>query len=129
MKAGKIVDGLYKLRAQRLLLEKKVEELKAKETAHKALLLVDLPALGLESASGKLATASLQANLVPQILNAAADWPLLYKYIQKHGSFEMLHKRLSAEPFQERWAAGEQVPGVSAVRVVSISLTARKAKT
>ena len=128
MKAGKIVDDLYKLRAQRLLLEKKVDELKAKETAHKKLLMIDLPALGLESASGKLATASLQANLVPQILDAAKDWPLLYAYINKHHSYEMLHKRLSTEPFQERWAAGETVPGVACVKVISVSLTKRKAK-
>ena len=129
MKPGQLIDKLYKLRAQRLELEADAKLLKKQESALKALILVELPRLNLDAAAGKIASASLSSIWVPQILDAAADWPLLYKYIQKHGSFEMLHKRLSAEPFQERWAAGEQVPGVSAVRVVSISLTARKAKT
>lgn len=129
MKPGALVDKLYALRAQRLEVEQQVKELKKKESALKALILVELPRLGLDAASGKAATASLSPIWVPEIMNAETGWPLLYAYIQKHGTFEMLHKRLSSEPFQERWAAGETVPGVSRIKVINLNLSARKART
>ena len=128
MKPGKLVDDLYTLRAKRLLMEKEVLVLKAKETAIKNLLFVDLPALGLDAASGKIASASIKPILVPEIMDAEKDWPKLYKYIQKHGTFEMLHKRLTAEPFLERYALGETVPGVAIVTVMKLNLSKKGVK-
>lgn len=126
MKAGKLIDDLYTLRAKRKVLEHQVEGLKAKETAIKNLLFIDLPALGLDAASGKIATASIKPILVPEIMSAERDWPLLYAYIQKHGTFEMLHKRITSEPFLERLAHGEKVPGITIVKHMKLNLSARK---
>ena len=126
MEPGTLIDQLYAARSKRLKLEQQVKEAKKKEAATKDLIFAEFDRLKLETAGGKKASASSKWIEVPEVIDAEKDWPKLWAYIQKHGTFEMLHKRLSAEPFQERHARGESVPGVTMVKVRKLNLTARK---
>lgn len=125
VKPGDVIDQLFCMREERLGLEREVESMKKDEKELKSLLLIILPGAALDGAMGKLATVSIQKSVVPVIATAEGDWPALYAYIHKHKAYEMLQKRLSPEPFRERWAAKEAIPGVRPFVVEKLSLTKR----
>lgn len=116
---GSKVDAFYKARAKRLDAEKKIEDMKKTEAALKEEILRDLTAAGLEKASGKLTTASITTNLIPQI----ADPTAFYAHILSTGEVDLLEKRPSRSACQARWERGENVPGIEQLSRVDLSFT------
>jgi len=51
------------------------------------------------------------------------DWPALYEYIQRTGSFEFLHKRLSTLAIKEHVEAGEDIPGIGFTTVYKLTVS------
>lgn len=116
---GTAVDRVYKLRAKRLLIEKKVEELKKQEAEAKDEIIRELAANRLESATGKTCTASISKNTVPTV----KDWSAFHRYIIEHDALDLLEKRAAKGACQARWENEEEIPGVVPTVVVSLSLT------
>lgn len=116
---GACVDVLYEMRAQRLEIEKKVEELRAEEASFKDEIIRRLSDQKLEKSGGKAATAAITRTTVPQV----KDWPSFYKYIQKTKSFDLLERRAAKAACAARWEEGVEIPGVEQFAVVGLSLT------
>jgi len=119
---GTMIDGLYDLRAQRLAIEKQVEELKASETAMKEAILGTLKESGLEGAKGEVATASIQYKIKANV----TDWNAVYDYIREQDMFALLQKRLTTTLWAALQEDGITVPGTEPIPVVDLSLTKRK---
>ena len=116
---GTAVDKVYKLRAKRLALEAKVDALKKEEAEAKDAIIRSLSDAKLESATGKLCTASVSKNVVPSV----KDWTAFHKYIIQNAALDLLEKRPSKSACQARWENEEVLPGVERTTVVSLSLT------
>lgn len=119
---GNMIDGLYDLRAQRLAIEKQVEELKASETAMKEAILGTLKESGLEGAKGEVATASVQYKIKPNV----QDWDAVYTYIRENDMFALLQKRLTTTLWAALQEDGITVPGTEPIPIVDLSLTKSK---
>jgi hypothetical protein len=119
---GSMIDGLYDLRAQRLAIEKQVEELKASETATKEEILFLLKESGLEGAKGEVATASIQYKIKPNV----TDWDAVYTYIRENDMFALLQKRLTTTLWSALAEDGITVPGTEPIPIVDLSLTKSK---
>lgn len=115
---GACADKLYELRNKRLSIQKLVEEIQSEETALKNHIIDNLPKSEASGVTGKLARVTVVTKEVPQ----AQDWDVLYKYIKKTGSFELLQRRLTAAAIKERWEEGKEVPGVGHFTVVDVSI-------
>lgn len=115
---GAKIDKLYALREERLALERQAEKLKDDEALYQGEVLKHLASSRVESARGKLATATRRVTVVGKV----GDWTKLYAHIVETGSFELLQRRLNDGSFRERVEAGHVVPGVEAERVVKLSL-------
>lgn len=118
---GECVDRAYKLRAQRLELERKADTIKSEESALKDHVLESFNKADIEGARGKVATASITTKTVAQV----EDWDKFYAYIHKNKAYEMLQRRVSDTAFRERLEAKKTVPGVKPFNVLGLSLTKR----
>lgn len=119
MTLGEQIDELYQKRAERLELEKQVEELKKDEEAIKNYLLTTFGEEGLNGAKGSVATAAVSVQLIPH----ATDWPLIYKYIDENKAWDLLERRIGRMAYRSRYEAGEEVPGIEPISVATLSLT------
>jgi len=119
MNLGELIDDLYTKRATRLAAQKKTDEAKAIEDVAKLALVEKLQELGLEKASGGLATAGIKTIIIPRV----KDWDLLYSWIQQTNRFDMLHKRISEVAWRDTILAGEVIPGTESMDDIKLSLT------
>jgi hypothetical protein len=122
MSIGTMIDSLYDLRAQRLAIEKQVEELKARETATKEEILFLLKESGLEGAKGEVATASIQYKIKANV----TDWDAVYAYIRDNDMFALLQKRLTTTLWAALQEDGILVPGTEPMALTDLSLTKSK---
>jgi hypothetical protein len=117
-KLGACIDLAYSMRAARLELEGKTEEMRKEETALKDHILLAFSKSELEGSKGAVASASITRLTVPKVV----DWELFYSFIAKHEAFELLERRPSRSAYKERLEAGVKVPGVEPMEVINLSL-------
>lgn len=115
---GACADRLYQLRAQRLSVQKQVDELWAEEKALKSHIIDTLPKSEASGVAGKLARVTVVTKDIPQV----KDWDTFYKYVKKTGQFDLLQRRLTDTAVKERWEAGKEIPGVEHFKAVTVSL-------
>jgi len=117
--SGEAIDLLWNIRSKRLEAEKYAEMLKEQESSIREQLVQMLEDQGLKAARGTKANFSFSSKPVPQVTN----WDKFYAYVKKYNAFELLHKRIGAEAWQERVDAGKTVPGVEVRFVPTYSIT------
>jgi hypothetical protein len=121
---GGLADAIYKKRSTRIDLQQKVDALKAEERTLGDEALKLLHRNKLMSGRGKLATLTKVIKTVPVV----DDWAAVYAYIAKHDAFDLLQRRIASQAWNDRALNNETVPGVSADRVVSLSVTRASSK-
>lgn len=115
---GAVADLLYKTRADRLALQKRVAELDAFETQLEEHLIKTLPKSEASGVSGRVARATITPFVAPNV----EDWDAFYKYVRKTGRFEFLQRRVGKAAIEEVWEAGKEVPGVGRFRGLKVGL-------
>lgn len=116
---GVLIDGLYEMRAERIELARKVDDMKGQERIRRTEILDRLKAQKAEKSSGKHATASRTVSTTYR----AADWKKVYAHIKKTGDFDLLQQRLATTACDARFAAGKKVPGVEAFEIEDLSVS------
>lgn len=116
---GECADALYRLREQRLALQRELDGLAAEETRYREHLIAALEQQGLTAVAGQ----TCRAGLNPTHIGHVSDWAALEEYIIVTGDFSLLQRRLNDAALRERWAEGETVPGVDPFAVTKVSLT------
>lgn len=119
MKMGEVADFLYSTRQKRLEIQKAVEELEHQEKLAKAWLIDNLPKSEASGVSGKLARVIIVTKQEPTII----DERKFRRYLNKTKRYELAYKLRPAGPaIKEAWEEGEEIPGIEAFTVVSVSL-------
>lgn len=124
---GVMADSYYEARAKRLALQKEVDEAKKLEDTAEAMLISALKAQGLEGAKGMVATAAIKRNDTV-VLDKDEEGNIIGReafenFILYTRDLGLLQFRPSLTRCKELWDAGHHIPGVSCVKVESISLT------
>jgi hypothetical protein len=117
-----IVDAYISIRAQRLQLERQVNELKEQEDLLNGHIINHLRIQGMTAVGGKAGFVKLRELDEPEV----QDWTLLYEFIKNNDAWELLHRRVGSTAVKERWEAGEQVPGVGHKSVYKLSVSGAK---
>lgn len=94
---GELIDAMYRVRQKRLEVQKKVDDLKAKQNQIEAMLMEALNSQKTRKGEGSLASASISTSINP----VAKDWDKLNKWILRHKELELFQKRLSAPRYRE----------------------------
>lgn len=118
---GELIDKVYQARAKRLALERQVEELKLAEVDLKQQVIDTLRAGKLESARGKLATATVgkRRRLIVE------NWSMFWTWARKDKGGNYVQKRVASEAVNE-WLSehkGGVVPGLGYFDDWELSLT------
>lgn len=116
---GACIDKLYRMRADRLALQKKVDAAKEQEKVLTEHLIQHLSKEKADGVKGKLAKASINRTVVAH----AVDWKKFYAHVLKTKSFELLQKRLNDKACKERWDDNKVVPGIEPFAVIKVSVT------
>lgn len=116
---GACIDMLYEQRAERLKLQKIVDNAKVEEAKLEEHILGTFGKEELGGAKGKLATAAIKRDTTVSVTN----WDELRDWIVKTKSWDILRKQPSSTAIKERWSSNEQVPGCEPFVRVSLSLT------
>jgi len=118
---SQLADDWDTLRAERLALQKEVDQLKETETRLKNAL-IDCLQKDTTAIGGKRGTATLTRKMEPTI----ADWDRLYAHIHETGEFDLLYRRINPLSVKERWEQKLEVPGVQSIEVLNISWSKAK---
>ncbi len=126
---GKKIDRFFKLRKERLDLEKKAGKIKVKESDVRDDLIIMMDKAKLTAATEASGTVSITR---PEI-GRVDDWAALYAWIKRNNAFELLQRRLNQSDLDERYElkpvlAKNGIPGISKVTVVKFHATAKKGK-
>ena len=119
---SKLCDAYQAQRKLRLNQEKIAEEIKKTENEYKEAILAELRENEVPVIGGTTHNFERVVKDEPQV----DDWDEVYDYIYEHKAWELLHKRLGTAAVKERWDHGEEVPGVGAYPVESLSVTKHK---
>lgn len=127
---GKIIDELFtiqskiesKTKASEAKLALELEPLEARKKELENFVIENFTAVEIEGASGTIATAEKKVSPVPSV----SDWGLLYQYITKTKSFDLLERRVSVKAWRERMDAKKVVPGVGTFNKISLKVSAKK---
>lgn len=122
-KLGELIDDLQQIREERRDLSAQDKALSAQYKETEKLVIEELNRIGLDKASGTLASASLSETEVP----AVKDWTKLMRFIKKNGALHLFERRLAKSSWIEEVEArnGRDLPGVEAFTKVGLNLTTR----
>lgn len=116
---GLCADLYSDVRALRLMMEKEVEVVQARETEIKNHIIDNLSKSDDTGAAGKRFRAQIVMKEVPQI----ADWAVFTGYVLEHDRFDLVQKRLGENAVKDMWEAGEDIPGVAKFNTPTVSIT------
>lgn len=116
---GACADKLYKLRQERLAMERRVAELKEEEAVLRDHIIDTLPKSDASGITGKTCRVTITKSVKPRV----EDWDVVYKYISRTKSWDLMQKRLSDTAVNERWGVGKEIPGVGKFTAVTLSIT------
>jgi hypothetical protein len=117
-----MVNAYVLARAQRLALDKQVEELKAHEELLKDAVISKMREQGINAVGADAGLVKMSVLKEP----VATNWPEIYDYIKENGAWELLHKRLTSTAVKEHWEAGEELPGIGVTEVYKLSVSKTK---
>lgn len=120
---GACADMLLALREEKAVAQREVDKLDEKMRAVEQKLIDELPADDAEGVVGKTAKAVILRKTVPTV--EAEAWPKVWAYIFKHKATELMQKRINSKAVEERWEAGQTIPGVTKFNVKKVSITKR----
>ena len=123
MTQGQLIDQLFELRERIRELDRQSQALKDEKQILEDTLLKDLDAQGVQSVSGRKATASISENIVPSI----EDWDSFHAFIRRNNAFYLLQRRANAAPYRELMEQrhGKKIPGVTSVTLRTLNLRAK----
>lgn len=106
---GEQIDAIQHIRDQIDGLEEEIKELKKILDVKLYILLKVLDKEQTPTAAGKLARASVEESVVPQV----EDWEKYWAFIRRHNAFELLQKRPAEAAWREHAARRREgtVPG------------------
>lgn len=114
---GTMIDDWHKLRMERMASEKIAEEFKKQENLLEQQIIDVMKKEGVAASGGKLLKVELKTSEEPYV----EDWDSVYKHVKKTGEFELMFRRINPKAVKERWANGENVPGVVSAEVTKLS--------
>ena len=105
---GEMIDSMRALRDEKRALEAQIAEVELKYKGIEEILTAQMKTQGLESASGKKATASLGA---PMVYASVEDWDAFMNFIMDNRYGHLLQHRVSEPAYRELRELGQTVPG------------------
>lgn len=119
---AKLAEAAFKIDMERHEAQEKADAAKKKVREIKEEIIANFSKADITEIKTKLGTARLDAKNVPNIDPDTGGWDAVYKYIIKHKAWDILQKRFGERACQERWEAGEEIPGVKKFWKMDIKL-------
>ena len=113
-----LADRWFAKRAERLAHDKVGAALKTEESAMEALLIEQMLKSQISAVGGGTVITYLPA---PTLEPVKTDWPMFWAHVMQTGDSSLIEQRIGRAAIKERWANGEQIPGVSSFPVYKLN--------
>lgn len=120
---GRCADLYHDVRELRLMMEKEVEKIKARETELSEHLIANLTKGADTGAAGLFYRAQVVNKPKQRVSEERGGWQALWEYIFKTRRADLIQKRLAEKAIEDMVAAGEVLPGVETIQVPTLSIT------
>lgn len=117
-----LTQEAFRLDMKRKSMEKEAEAISKEVRQIKDALISDFDKGALKEIHTSLGVARLMRKDVPTVDTETGGWDAVWKYITKHKAYELVQKRFGEKAVQERWDAGESIPGVKRFTKIDIKL-------
>jgi tRNA-binding EMAP/Myf-like protein len=117
--AAECADLLYKMREERLAIERKAARVGKVESVLKEKLTNMLPKDNATGVRGHVAQVTIDRPLKATV----RDWDKVFAYVNKHKAYDLLRHQINDSAVIARWENGEKVPGVEKFYATSIHCT------
>lgn len=122
LKTSEIMTRMFEIREEKRAWAKREKELNEEWERLEATLIGRLDEQGSLSVSSRAGSAGISEDDVPII----EDWDSFESYMKENDALYMLQRRIAVGAYRELVKAGQEVPGLRAVKKRSISLTASR---
>lgn len=119
MNLGELIDLRADLKVRKAEAQRVVDSIDEEVKDTERIIRELMTQADLKIAAGTKAKVVLKEDLQPSV----KDWTAFHAFVRENDAFYLLQKRVSATAFRDSLTAGEQIPGVEAVPVVSLSIT------
>jgi hypothetical protein len=119
MENGMLVECYERTRVRRLALDKEAAGFKEVEEAYKEELIYRM----VQTKVGALASTSHVVKMKTVDKPTPKNWDLIHQYIIENGAWELMQNRLTQSAVEERWEAGEAIPGIDKFPVYNVSIS------
>lgn len=121
---GRCADLYHDVRELRLLMEKEVAKIKARESEISEHLIASLSKGADTGAAGLRYRAQIVQKDVVRVTDERGGWGALFSWVRKNDRFDMLQKRLADKAVAD-WMEQEkrELPGTETIRVPQVSVT------
>jgi len=116
---GKCADKLWELQEKRRAAQKLVDAMEEEEKALRAHIIKVLPKSETTGVSGTVAN----VRAISKVVGTVEDWDLVWKYVFKTKSTDLLQKRINKAAVEARWEENKKIPGIKEFNVTTLSLT------
>lgn len=116
---GRVADLYADVRALRLLMEKEVEPIQARESQLREYLISNISKSDDTGAAGLRYRAQIVIKETPR----AVDWPKIYSYIRENDRFDLVQKRLGEKAVADMLSDGQKIPGIEIAKIPTVSIT------
>jgi hypothetical protein len=116
---GELADAIYAKKADIAKANKKVEELKAEESALENKLLAAMQELGTDIVRGESATVSISTTTRPQL----QDFDAFIAFVSRRKAYHLFERRIAGNAYKEmRELLGKPIPGVGEFEQVRLNV-------
>lgn len=113
------IEEVYAIREKRLKLQREVAKLEQEEKDILYDIQKEMKASGQTTYTAGDYVVELKEKEAPNV----TDWPALLDYIRQTGEVDMLQKRVTDSAVKARWDAGVDLPGVTKVARITVTVT------
>ena len=113
-----LADKWFAKRAARLAADKVAASLKSEEALYESALIEQMLKSKISAVGGGTVITYLPA---PTLEPVKQDWPAFWAHVMKTGDSSLIEQRIGRAAIKERWANGEQIPGVASFPVYKLN--------
>jgi len=120
---GALADAWWAAKTKRLAADKVANLLKTEEARLDASIIDQMLRQQISSIGGATVIVSLPT---PTMEPAVKDWPAFWEFMKQQDDMSLLSRHLGRAAIKERWAAGQEIPGIAQFPVYKLSKTGVK---
>lgn len=117
-KLGACIDMAYALQQEYLAKKAEADEVAERVRAIEDHIINTFPKSGLNGGKGTYASATIITSIEP----TPKDWDKIYTFVQEHGAWDLMYRRINSKAYRDRLESEGDIPGIEQFNKIKLSI-------